>query len=416
MSAIVSIKQRRKTLALLVCTLFLLGFSFYGIKNVHASDPSIGPSKPFFFNPTCVPSTPSTCFYPRWTTVNTRPALQLLNTSGLPGSGFSGAAWHALGYTGTIADVSLDGTYTQSGGIGVADGFTTILFAQNGTGLLKYQNNSIPGLSNPAITGFPNCGVVSSTGIQGGVLMPDSTKQYIALQWDPFYGGGPQFNLWVINPPCTIASNPGSIGCSIGIPAAKDTIRYDVNYTSTGNLLGARVADLTSGTKCSFTRNLTPDLFLAPSPDIYWVMVEGNRGAGVADWSLYTVTITPTEIFGCQEDDANGDFHGQGDFASQNGHKGNFNLNDDRNCGRAVSSTDIGDGTDFQSTAISTVSFNTLANTVTITGIGTHAGVPVTFTFIALETGPTTPGAVSFALSDGYSNTGTLTSGTIILH
>jgi len=357
---------------------------------------------------------PSTCFYPRWTTVNGRPGLQLLNTTGLPGSGLSGAAWHALGYTGATADVSLDGTYTQSNGL-VADGFTTILFAQNGTGLLTYQNNSIPGVSNPTVTLLPNCGVVSSTGIQGGVLVPDSTKQYIALQWDPFYGGGAQFNLWVINPPCTVIANPGGIGCSIGVPAPQDTIRYDVNYTNTGNTLGARVADLTSGTNCSFKLDLTPLLFIPPTPDIYWVLIEGNRGAFVADWTLYSVSITPTTIFGCKENDANGDFHGQGDFRSQNGHPGNFNLNDDRNCGTQVSSTDLGDGMGFASSAISTVSFNTVGNTVTITGVGTHAGIPVTFTFIAIATGPTTPGWVSFSFSDGYNSAGNLTSGSVVL-
>jgi hypothetical protein len=247
------------------------------------------------------------------------------------------------------------------------------------------------------------------------VVVPDSTKQYIALQWDPFYAaiGFPgEFNLWVISPPCTIIANPGAIGCSIGIPAAGDTIRYDVNYTSTGNTLGARVADLTSGASCSFKRTLTTDLFVAPSPDIYWVLIEGNRGAGVADWSLYSVTITPTVIFGCREVDATGDFNGSHGI-------GNFHADDDKcedGFPNQVSSTNVGDGRDFQSSQISTTTFDALANSVTITGFGTHGGVPVAFTFVAIETGPTTPGWVSFTLSDGYSNAGTLTSGTILLH
>jgi len=417
LSAISSIGKRRKTVSLLLSALALLGLSLSGIPHVHASasDPSIGPSPPLFFNPNCVPSLPGTCNHPVWTTKNSRPALELTNTTGQVGTGLSGVAWHALGYTGTTADVSLDGTYTVTNGR-LADGFTTILFAQNGTGTLRYMNNSIPGVSSPASTGLPVCGVVSSTGIQGGVVVPDSTKQYIALMWDPFYAyfGLPEFNLWVINPPCTVAANPGGIGCSIGIPAAGDTIRYDVNYTGTGNTLGARVADLTSGTNCSFKRNLTTDLFVAPSPDIYWVLVEGNRGAFAADWSLYQVTIFPTAIFGCKEHDANGDFHGQGDFRGPNGQKENFNLNDD-DCGSAVSSTDVGGGSGFMSTSTSSVSFNTLARTVTITGTGTHDGLPVTFTFVALETGPTTPGWVSFTFSDGYTTAGTLIDGSILL-
>jgi hypothetical protein len=321
--------------------------------------------------------------------------------------------------------VSLDGTYTQTGGAiagDVADGFTTILFAQNGTGTLNYMNNSIAGVSNPTITSHPNCGVISSTGIQGGVLVPISTKQFIALQWDPFYSYVSstlgQFNLWVISATVggacgAITANPGGIGCSIGIPAAKDTIRYDVNYTSTGNTLGARVADLTSGTNCSFKRSLTTDGFIAPSPDIYWVLIEGNTGAAAADWTLYQVTIFPTAIFGCNEGDGNGDFQGQ------HGQNGNFNVDDDQ-CEdgdqNQVSSTNLGDGKDFKSTQISTTKFDAVAHTVTITGLGTHGGVPVAFTFVALETGPTTPGWVSFAFSDGYTNAGTLTNGIVVLH
>jgi hypothetical protein len=40
----------------------------------------------------------------------------------------------------------------------------------------------------------------------------------------------------------------------------------------------------------------------------------------------------------------------------------------------------------------------------------------VGFVFTAIETGPTIPGWVSFAFSDGYTNAGTLTNGSILLH
>jgi len=114
----------------------------------------------------------------------------------------------------------------------------------------------------------------------------------------------------------------------------------------------------------------------------------------------------------CNEADGNGDFHGSSG-------KGNFNADDDKcedGIPNQVSSTNVGDGKDFQSTQISTTTFDAVANTVTITGLGTHGGVPVAFTFVALETGPTTPGWVSFAFSDGYTNAGTLVSGSILLH
>jgi hypothetical protein len=114
----------------------------------------------------------------------------------------------------------------------------------------------------------------------------------------------------------------------------------------------------------------------------------------------------------CREVDGNGDFHGSNGI-------GNFHADDDQcedGIPNQVSSTNVGDGKNFQSTQISTTTFDAVADTVTITGLGTHGGVPVAFTFVALETGPTTPGWVSFAFSDGYTNSGTLIDGSVLLH
>jgi hypothetical protein len=114
----------------------------------------------------------------------------------------------------------------------------------------------------------------------------------------------------------------------------------------------------------------------------------------------------------CRESDGNGDFHsGQGE--------GNFKFDGD-GCKDGdsdnVQSTNRGDGHDFQSTQIDSIQYNDLGNIVTITGVGTSNGLPVAFIFVALETGPTTPGWVSFAFSDGYTSAGTLIDGTILLH
>ena len=114
----------------------------------------------------------------------------------------------------------------------------------------------------------------------------------------------------------------------------------------------------------------------------------------------------------CKESDGNGDFHsGQGE--------GNFKFDGD-GCKDGdsdnVQSTNRGDGHDFQSTQIDTIQYNDLGNIVTITGLGTSNGLPVAFVFIALETGPTTPGWVSFAFSDGYTSAGTLIDGSVLLH
>jgi nitrous oxidase accessory protein NosD len=140
--------------------------------------------------------------------------------------------------------------------------------------------------------------------------------------------------------------------------------------------------------------------------------LSANHGATTGDAAVQDLGTGNTKSNSCcVEEDGNGNFQGQ--------QQGNFQMDND-GCmdgdQNQVSSTNVGDGKTFQSTSISTTSLNTLAHTVTITGLGTHGGVPVAFTFVALETGPTTPGWVSFAFSDGYTNAGTLISGSILLH
>ena len=114
----------------------------------------------------------------------------------------------------------------------------------------------------------------------------------------------------------------------------------------------------------------------------------------------------------CRESD------GQGDFQGVNG-KGNF-LFDRDGCldgdHDSVDSSNRGDGKDFHSTTIDSVLYDDTAHTMTVAGLGTVNGLPVAYTLVALETGLATPGWVSFSFSDGYTNAGLLTSGSIQLH
>lgn len=125
------------------------------------------------------------------------------------------------------------------------------------------------------------------------------------------------------------------------------------------------------------------------------------------DYVLGPISVPP----GCEESDGNGDFQGQ--------QQGNFNFDQD-GCMDGdqdnVQSSNRGDGRDFQSTHIDNVRTDNTAHTMTITGTGVSRGAPVSFVFVALETGPTTPGWVSFIFSDGYTNSGNLISGNILLH
>jgi hypothetical protein len=61
------------------------------------------------------------------------------------------------------------------------------------------------------------------------------------------------------------------------------------------------------------------------------------------------------------------------------------------------------------------ITFNDALSNVTILGTGTHNGKPVTFTMVGVN-GLAGIGRLSLTLSDGYSISGTLLSGSIQLH
>jgi hypothetical protein len=114
----------------------------------------------------------------------------------------------------------------------------------------------------------------------------------------------------------------------------------------------------------------------------------------------------------CHEGDGGGNFHGShGD--------GSFTFDSDGclDCDQnSVDSNNRGDGKDFHATRIDDVVLDSSGTTATITGLGTSGGVPVSFVFVAVQSTPLTPGAVTFRFSDGFSNSGSLTSGAISLH
>jgi hypothetical protein len=111
---------------------------------------------------------------------------------------------------------------------------------------------------------------------------------------------------------------------------------------------------------------------------------------------------------------------GQGGFYDRGNHHGDFKFhtckNGHDNSEDSFSSTDRGDGSDFQSSSISSAVIDQGANTITITGIGSSTGgLPMAFTLVALATSATTPGWVSMTFADGYMTAGDLVSGAITI-
>jgi len=80
----------------------------------------------------------------------------------------------------------------------------------------------------------------------------------------------------------------------------------------------------------------------------------------------------------------------------------------------SVDEQDSDAGTNFHSSQFSSVAFDDVLHTVTITGTGTNAGHAVTFTMVAGDS-TIVPGTFQLVLSDGYSISGTLISGLIEL-
>jgi len=122
-----------------------------------------------------------------------------------------------------------------------------------------------------------------------------------------------------------------------------------------------------------------------------------------------------TQANGCRE--ANGD----GEVVDKNsGRKAYFHFHTssckDRE-GENVQESDEGSGTNFQSTVINSAVFASEGDTrkVTMIGTGLNNGVRVGFRMVAVDRGSLAPGVFTLVLTDGYSITGGLVSGLIVV-
>jgi hypothetical protein len=201
-------------------------------------------------------------------------------------------------------------------------------------------------------------------------------------------------------PPCAVGSF--CIGHSY-------TLGIDVLDSSTGNTISGNTVKVTAD-KFAVLLDQT-----ATGNSVTCNSLSANHGATTGNAAVDDAGFGNTVKNNngcCGEADGEGDFHGD----HGNGH---FAMDSD-GCrdgdNDQVKMTNRGDGHDFQSTSINSVAFDPLTNTLTITGVGITSGLPVAFTLVAIETSLATPGWVSFVSSDGFSNAGPLTSGTILLH
>jgi hypothetical protein len=115
----------------------------------------------------------------------------------------------------------------------------------------------------------------------------------------------------------------------------------------------------------------------------------------------------------CREADGNGDIHstgsGKASFSMDEDHCEDLDTED-------IHAQDASAGMNFQSTQTLSAIFNDALNSVVIAGNGTDNGNAVTFTATAVDNGATSLGTFALTLSDGYTNSGNLLDGSILLH
>ena len=109
--------------------------------------------------------------------------------------------------------------------------------------------------------------------------------------------------------------------------------------------------------------------------------------------------------------------NGNGHVPAKNSGEAAFNFHQDT-CALqppSVAFSDMNSGVNFQSTQLTSATYDDAAHTVTIMGTGTDNGLPATFTIVATDSTLIPPGMLSITLSDGYINNGSLLDGSIQL-
>jgi hypothetical protein len=109
---------------------------------------------------------------------------------------------------------------------------------------------------------------------------------------------------------------------------------------------------------------------------------------------------------------------GEGDVRGERGGDAHFRVHHD-DCNERPDDeefSDPGEGREFHSTDVTSVSRDDVAHSVTIVGRGVDNGLSVAFTIVAVDSSLVPPGLFSITLSDGYTNSGPLLDGGIALH
>jgi hypothetical protein len=117
---------------------------------------------------------------------------------------------------------------------------------------------------------------------------------------------------------------------------------------------------------------------------------------------------------GCRRGDGDGDSNGDKDGHRHHAH---FHHDGCQGEGGDVEEDDRDSGKHFESNSVSSATYTSDADSQALTMIGTglHDGLPVGFTMVAVDHGDLAPGVFMLVLTDGYSVTGSLVNGSIVI-
>jgi hypothetical protein len=176
---------------------------------------------------------------------------------------------------------------------------------------------------------------------------------------------------------------------------------------STGGLLGSSDRSLADFFQIGIDPNHLVNIAFADNhagPSVTYFTRQRTANAGISNKGKCAGTSHEAGGSGHE----NGKHGGQGQFS--------FNYDDSDQTTGSASYTDSSSGVNFQSTQLTAATFDQVAHTVNLTGSGTDNGLAVTFTIVAADSSLAAPGLFSITLSDGYSNTGSLLDGSVIVY
>jgi hypothetical protein len=149
-------------------------------------------------------------------------------------------------------------------------------------------------------------------------------------------------------------------------------------------------------------------------------IVGGNRYGWFSNEEIPDLAIDNSLRIGvCRQGDGDGEVDDEqsGNMRHVHFHKKSSCENPSDTQDDNVQSFDENSGTHFESSAFtsSTYSFDENSETITILGTGSHDGLPVGFTMVAVDNSNLVPAVFTLILTDGYIITGNVTNGTVVL-